>query len=1303
MYRILLLSLFLAATVWAQVTSGRLQGVVTDPNGAVVPGSRVTVTNVETGAAFSVNTTDRGTWAVPSLPTATYKVTVTASGFKATVVNEVKLDAGVPATVNVTLELGTLAETIEVSGGAEVLQTATSAVSSTLTGRQINEMPFTSQRNALDLLIALPGTQTPGTPRTSSINGLPKGSLNVTLDGINIQDNLLKSSDGFFAVIEPKSDSVEEVTLSTAGSGAESSGEGAAQVKFVTRSGTNQWHGGALWQVRNDYFDSNYYFNTVQNLKRDRVDLNQVGARLGGPIWKNKAFFFVSDEEFRLPQTYRSLTETVLTPDAMNGVFTYKDTQTGQLRQVNLYNLAAAKNPTLPGNVRPYATTADPTIASILQQINSAINSGNGTITGRVATNGDYNRSSFNFQSPGKNDRRFETTRLDFNLTPKHHLEFVENFNYYNSNPDGVNNILPIFPGSGTVLGHPESGGIWRENSSLVAAVRSTLTSHLTSEVRFGVAAFGNSLFRGEIVPGLFSQWRGYAPTFGATSATAYAQSPFNTSTQSRRNTPVRTGNANLTWSKGSHLWNYGGSWTQVNSWQSSQGTQLVPTAFFAIATGDPVHTGATDIFNATTLPNSTPTNQSDAAGLYALLTGRVSSFSRSLSVDENTHKYGNNPQIDRNRQREFALYFQDAWRARPNLTVNYGLRWDVQFPFLNLNGTYSRVGLDGVYGLSGVGNLFKPGTETGVVPQFLPVNGDTQAYKTFWKDLSPSLGFAYVLPKTGILPLEWITGRGEAVFRGGYSISTIREGMNVPISIWGSNQGPTASASISPSTFPADFGPPGSVLFRDPTLPVISTPAAPAYPIAVNPGNSVNDFDPNLKQAYVQSWTASFQREMGRDTVIDIRYVGNHGTRLWRQINLNEVNIFENGFLTEFKSAANNLAIARAAQAPGAVPTNDFGNHGLPGQVNIPVLSTALGTTIDQTTATQLVQGQAGATANAIASNATRMNNLMKAGYPANFFIANPTVLNGGAFLVTNGGSSTYNALQVELRRRMVKGVQVQGSYTWGKALSDMDASSSSVFSQPSTLRNPGLDKGPSPWDIRHAFKFNWIYGLPFGPGRRFLSSFQNPIVRKALEGWEIAGVARIQSGSPAYLRSGRQTFNAASGQSNSADAGVVLHNLTASQLQSMVSIRKDPSGTVYYLPQSLLNNTYAAFEINGKSLADLDPSAPYIGPPTTPGVLGERIYLYGPWQQLWNLSAVKKTKIGEKKDIELRAQFLNAFNAANFLLGGAGNDVNTLNVGTTASPAFGQTLSAYRDFNVSGTNDPGGRVIEFALRFNF
>src|SRR5262249_55786843 len=183
-------------------------------------------------------------------------------------------------------------------------------------------------------------------------------------------------------------------------------------------------------------------------------------------------------------------------------------------------------------------------------------------------------------------------------------------------------------------------------------------------------------------------------------------------------------------------------------------------------------------------------------------------------------------------------------------------------------------------------------------------------------------------------------------------------------------NQGLTLSTSIDPSTFPQDFGAPGSVLFRDPSLPKRSgVPTSPQFPITPTFTNTLYDFDPNLKLGYVQSWNVGFQRELDRNSVIEVRYTGNHGVHLWQRVNLNETNTVENGFATEFQNAYNNLLIARQTS-----PTsNNFGNQGLPGQKAIPILVAGLGTTCcnDQATATNLVLGQVGTLAGNNAGNA--------------------------------------------------------------------------------------------------------------------------------------------------------------------------------------------------------------------------------------------------------------------------------------------------------------------------------------------
>ncbi len=361
--------LLFAALAFAQVNVTSVSGTVTDQTGAAVPGVAIQVINPSTGQKISTTSSEKGEYAVPALPAATYRVIFAKTGFKTETVENVALIVGVPGTLNAKLEVGAAAEAVEVTAGADVVQATTADVSSNLTGKQLTDLPFAT-RNAIELTVDLPGTSTPTTPRSSSINGLPKGAINVTIDGMNTQDNMLKSSDGFFSYIVPSVDSLEEVTMETSAAGVDSTSQGGAQIKFVTRSGTNNWHGGGFWQDRNTFFNANYFFNNQAHLPRDIVHLNQEGGHIGGPIVKNKLFFFGNVEIYRFPGT-NIYSRTYLTPSASSGVYSYVNSA-GQQQQVNLLTLAAAANATLPAGIRPYSTTIDPILAKTYGLMQSA-------------------------------------------------------------------------------------------------------------------------------------------------------------------------------------------------------------------------------------------------------------------------------------------------------------------------------------------------------------------------------------------------------------------------------------------------------------------------------------------------------------------------------------------------------------------------------------------------------------------------------------------------------------------------------------------------------------------------------------------------------------------------------------------------------------------------------------------------------------------------------------------------------------------------------------------------------------------
>src|SRR5262245_24223280 len=972
----------LAPGAFAQVTtSGRLTGTVTDPQGAVVSNAQVNVKNNETQTQFTATTNKEGSWTLPSISSGDYTVTVTAPGFKTTVVQGVKVDVGQPTTVNATLETGGVNDQVVVTGGGEVLQNASANISTTITGRQILELPF-STRDALQLMLVMPGVQTPGTPRTSSVNGLPKATLNITLDGANVQDNFLKSTDGFFTTTQPKSDAVEEVSISTATPGAESGGGGAVQIKFITKQGSNEFHGGLFWQHRNDALNSTYFFNqpAFDNLPRDRILLNQFGGNVGGPIiipklfhGRDKAFFFVNVEEFRLPQTF-GVNRTVLTDLARQGIFRYKDSK-GVIRDVNLYNIAAAgRGP----DGRPYTSTPDPMTANALNL--TAVAAQKGALRDRIETNNDYNRLNLSFTDPARNIRRFPTIRFDFNVTEAHHVEFIHNYQHYFSQPDGVNSIFSIFPGTGSVLGGDgTTGSIYRNAFTFAMAERWTIKSNLINEIRLTSSGNGTSNFRREFGAGQYKIFNGFALTQLANPV--YINN-FQTYTgASRRNTPVKTLNDNLFWVKGDHEFNFGGSYTRVSSWTQNVGNQLVPQIQLGIATNDPINTGETSIFNGSAstasncntvnlgnFPCSTSTQLADARNLYAMLTGRISATSGSASLDGTTREFKLGSVNEYNHLYEVGIYAQDRWKVSPTLTLTGGIRWEFDPSPVNDNNVYTRTGPEGVFGVSGFGNLFKPGVYEGKLTQFRLLDPGEKAYKNRYKDFAPSIGFAWT-PNFKYSLLSRIFGdSGKTVLRGGYSIAYVREGFSPFNSIFGENDGVSVSRSVTPANNPAQFGAPGSRLLRDGSYPFLPVPA-PVFPITARQGAPINDFDPNMKPGYVQSWTCCIQRELTKDMALEVRYVGNRATRLWGQYEIGEVNIFENGFLNEFKIAQENLRIARLSNPN----SNNFGNQGLPGQRDIPIIATALNLVSDTTFATTISRGEAGRLAANIAQDITR------------------------------------------------------------------------------------------------------------------------------------------------------------------------------------------------------------------------------------------------------------------------------------------------------------------------------------------
>jgi Carboxypeptidase regulatory-like domain len=1276
---VLIATILLSAAFAQQRPVGQIVGSVQDSQGGLVPSCEVKLEDQATGAQRTTNTGSDGGFVILNLQPGTYKVTISAKGFRTAVYSDVKVDAARTTDLVATMEVGDVGETVQVVGGAEVLERSSTTIETTVRGDTIRSLPL-NNRDTLDFVLLMPGAQHGGTARQSTFNGLPKGAINITMDGVNVQDNVLKSAfgGGMFTLIRPRLDAIEEVSVSTASAGASQTGDGAIQIQFATRRGTNDYHGLVFWDHRNDALNANTWFNNVNNLRRQRNLLNVFGGNVGGPIWKNKIFFFFNYEEFRLPES-RPRENIILTQEASQGIFRYLGTD-GVERAINLLNIVG------PG----FPNTIDPTVGGMLNQINGA--RGNGAISSF-----DLFRQRYRFDAPSSQMRRFPTLRLDYQISEKLHWHGVWHYNYFTSNPDTLNSMDPTFPGIG------EPAGQYSNRYALSTALQWLVSPTITNEVRFGLQGAPIQFFpesEPSIYPaGLRLIWQSTAGPLGLNSLHSRPGAPTQTrSLPSSRNSPLYSFQDNVSMLRGKHTLSFGGGFNILMGIDNSFNVAGIPTVNFGVIAGDPVATP----LSATNLPGISTTDLTNARALYALLTGRISSISGTRNVSEVTKQYSQEALIQRTKGSGFSLYFQDSWRFLPNLTLNYGLGWQFQGAAQNTNDIYTSPTFEDLWGVSGVGNVFKPGTLIGNANPQIDLR-PKNIYERDFNNPSPSFGLSWSPRFENSFLKTIFGGQDKSVIRGGYSISYTREGGNHFSQFAGTSPGQTQSITL---TGGSDFTP-GTVLLRN-SLPAFQQfPQAFTFPTQQSlftfSGNALRTYDPQIRTAYVQSWSFGWQRELDQKTALEIRYVGNHGTRLWRAFNINEVNIFENGFANEFKNAQRNLAINRAAGV------TSFANLGSPGQAPLPIFEAAFGARGGQAALpaasafgngafiTQLDQGQAGALANSLAGQAQYLcrmtgnrlpacagRNFNAAGpFAPNFFQVNPDFAGSNVEFLTNGSSSTYNALQIELRRRLSSGLMVNAHYTFSKSLTDLFADSATSTSNFHTLRNPGLNKGPSPWDIRHSFVASWVYELPFGPGRRWRTN--NLVLDKVIEGWNLLGIMRLQSGRVFRLTSGRSTVNQCGPAATGCDSGVILKGITISQLQEMFKVRKVAgSRDIFFADADLIGSDGRS----NRSILDV---------PTTPGEFGSFIHLYGPRFVKPDLTLSKKTRVTERVNVEFWAEFFNAFNYQNFLVGAPGGAAITHSIDSTA---FGRTTEFFNDL---GNQDPGPRMIQFRVRIGF
>jgi hypothetical protein len=1273
---LLVLSLPPALVAAQGSAASSLSGVAVDPDGAALPGATVVIKHDATGILTTLVTNESGAFSAPSLEPGVYTVTVTLTGFKTAVVSDVTLVAGSPSNLpKIPLALGSLEETVTVKAGTELIQTQSASVSSTITVLQISRLPMVTQ-NGSAFIANLPGVDTGGnhSVRSSTVNGLPVSAINITLDGISDMDMAGKE---LWSMIHPKLDQVEQVTVTGAVPGADSAGQGAVTVKWVTRAGTNRFDGSAYSYIRHWDLNSNYYFNKVNGLGKNEIKLLQFGAREGGPIIKNKMFFFFNLEEFRRPASATN-TRTILNPLAEGGVFRYG---TGQ--SVNLLELAARTGQT---------ATTDPLVMATLGRIRQAT-----TTEGTVSQLTDPNQMQYVYQGEGGRDEHNPTVRIDYNLSNSHRLSGTYNWQRAFQHPDLLNNNDPTFPGFANFLDQQST----RTLGSMT--LRSTLGPRLVNEL-IGGYLWSPIDFSGPLAPSQFEDQGGFSLNFpySLTSATV------STGISARNNSHWDI-NDNLSYLAGNHSFSFGFGFTRSNTWSESQ--TAVPQVNFGVDTNDP----ANAMFTPANFPGASATDMTNARSLYGLLTGRVTAINGNIRLSPD----GKYTYMGLGRQEgqldEYGTFAQDSWRITPTLTTTLGLRWQVQMPFRPSNSLYSRASLASVCGVSGVSadglcNLFAPGQTPGAVTTYDQYEAGQTGYSTDWNNIGPSIGAAW-RPNVQAGFLRRLLGDpDQATIRAGYAIAYNRESNSVFTGPFSSNPGLTITENRTAATGllvrPGEQWP---VLLRQTdrlsappfcsaSVTTLCMPSTPVYPLAASLSNSVNAFDPNWQVAHTNSWSVGLQRALGSNTAVEVRYVATRNRDGNMSFNLNEVVVDANGFVNEFKLAQANLKANIAAgrgntfqySGPGTgtspLPIFLANFNGLPASAagdptkytganwtnttQVAQVGQILANTGNQTQTTPVV-----AAASSLQSNATFRASMLAAGLPANFWVMNPDV--STANLTRSIAQTKYDALQIELRRRLSGGVSVSGNYTYATRLTSVN----------DTLRRP-LRLVEDNAGVKHAFKANWTWDIPIGKGRPF-GTGMNSWLDGIVGGWDFDGILRVQSGSQFDF------------------GNVKLVGMTLGDLRKeyKVQFRDSPQGvpTVYMLPQDIIDNTIRAFNVSATSASGYAGAAPtgrYLAPASDASCLqvfrGDcapaNTFVYGPTFARVDFSFRKTLPFGaSKRNVQFEFDVLNAFNAIGF------NAVAQ----ASASATINQVTSAYTDIN--NTFDPGGRLGQLMFRINW
>ncbi|MEO5896925.1 MAG: TonB-dependent receptor [Vicinamibacterales bacterium] len=1186
----------ISCLAYAQAGTAALAGTVKDSQGAVVPGATLTVTLPSTGAIRSNTSNQEGAFNFPSLPPGTYTVRAELTGFRPVVHEKVELRVDSTTQLDVVLAVGAITDTVTVTERTPIINTTDASVGSTLSQQTIERLPVEG-RNIVHLLSLQPGavfipTANANTadPRYGAVAGSRADQQNVTLDGIDVNDPQLQAA--YTSAVRMTQDALQEFKVSTTNYGAEAGRSSGAQVSLVTRSGTNAYNGSGYWFLRRTETSANEYFTKLAQVlankpsKAPKLDKDIYGAAFGGPIRRNRMFFFGNYEKFK-ENSETPVVRSVPSASFRDGVLMYRcaDAATCPGGTVQGFGASHSVQPGWFGLSPAQIVTLDP--LAIGPSVAASQHFKQYPLPNEPGLDG-ANIMDFRFSAPIKNNFDTFIGRLDYRIGDNQSL-----FGRFNMQDDTINSA-PQFPGQ------PSNSQGLQKNYGFAVGYDKALGSSLVNSFRYGLTQIDSSTEG--LLDGNRVSFR-FISDFNALTAS------------SSRETPTHNIVNDLSWLRGSHTFKLGtnlrwtripstrngGSWlsTTINpSWVSGIGQTFRPGGPNCTTPGCTLYPAVASTFRA----------------------GYADAWLNSLAVlsqanlRANYDKQGNALPIGQPISREYAsneyeFYLQDSWRLRTNLTVTAGVRYSLYSPPYEVNGLQVAPTISmGQWFNDRVESMQRgvPSSESPIITFDLagPKNGRSGFYETDTNNFAPRFAVAWTPhAETGIL--GWLTGKDKMVIRGGYSKVFDRIGQGLALNFDQNLSFGMSTSLSSPFGDPYEQNPASrfvNISTMPPTMPTAPPGGFPQTP-PLEAGVITSSIDDTIVTPSAHMANFIIGRELRGNFAIEGGYVGRFGRDLLVRRDLAmPLNLTDTKSGMDYFTAAQQ--VIKAVEAAGVPAGSALDAYGA--IARIPYWE-------------NLFPAAASGTATATQAIARRFNNdgpdyitslwLMDQSCipacsifgPFAYFATQYDSLAG----VSSVGRSNYHSMIVTLRKRYSRGLQFDLNYTLSQSKdTGSQVERGSAFGNfgnggyTGFLLNsfePDLHYSTSDFDVRHQVNLNWIYDLPFGRGRAF-GAGAGGFLNQLIGGWSIAGLTRWTSGFPFNVQNCRSCWPTnwnLQGNASLVDPGALPETeLTKNAVDNRPSPFKDPEEALGFFRFSLPGEVGLRNELRGDGYFTLDTS---------------------------------------------------------------------------------------------------------------